>query len=163
SHRRPPRNRLAAMTDPGSEVLVAHDGPVQTITLNRPEVLNALDQATHEALAAALEGAGRPEVRAVILTGTGRRFCVGQDVSQFPADADAVGDLLRKYFNPAVRALRELQKPVIAALNGPAAGAGLALALACDLRVASDAASLVPAFLGIGLVPDSGLTHTLPR
>jgi 2-(1,2-epoxy-1,2-dihydrophenyl)acetyl-CoA isomerase len=151
------------MSEPGSEVLVAHDGPVQTITLNRPDVLNALDRATHEALAAALEGAGRPQVRAVILTGAGRGFCVGQDVSQFPADADAVGDLLRRYFNPAVRALRELQKPVIAAVNGPAAGAGLALALACDLRVASDAASLVPAFLGIGLVPDSGLTHTLPR
>ena len=151
------------MSEPGSEVLVAHEGAVQTITLNRPDVLNALDLATHEALAAALTRSRDDDVRAVVLTGAGRGFCVGQDVSAFPSDPEAVGDLLRRYFNPAVRALRELPKPVIAAVNGPAAGAGLALALACDLRVASDSAALVPAFLGIGLVPDSGLTHTLPR
>jgi 2-(1,2-epoxy-1,2-dihydrophenyl)acetyl-CoA isomerase len=102
-------------------------------------------------------------VRALVITGAGRGFCVGQDVSEFPRDAAAVGELLRQHFNPAIRALRGLPKPVIAAINGPAAGAGLALALACDLRLAAASASLVPAFGRIGLVPDSGLSHTLPR
>jgi 2-(1,2-epoxy-1,2-dihydrophenyl)acetyl-CoA isomerase len=146
-----------------SEVLTARDGAVLTITLNRPDVLNALDEAMHRALADALGEAADDDVRAVVVTGAGRGFCVGQDVSQFPRDADAVGELLRRWFNPAVTAIRALEKPVIAAVNGPAAGAGLALAMACDLRLAGAAATFVPAFLGIGLVPDSGLSHTLPR
>jgi 2-(1,2-epoxy-1,2-dihydrophenyl)acetyl-CoA isomerase len=136
---------------------------VQTITLNRPDVLNALDLAMHERLAVALDRAAQPDVRALVITGAGRGFCVGQDVGEFPRDAAAVGELLRQHFNPAIRALRGLPKPVIAAINGPAAGAGLALALACDLRLAAASASLVPAFGRIGLVPDSGLSHTLPR
>jgi len=151
------------MSETESELLVTHDGAVQTITLNRPAVLNALDLAMHERLAAALERAARPDVRALVITGAGRGFCVGQDVGEFPRDAAAVGELLRRHFNPAIRALRALPKPVIAAVNGPAAGAGLALALACDLRLAAASSSLVPAFAGIGLVPDSGLSHTLPR
>jgi 2-(1,2-epoxy-1,2-dihydrophenyl)acetyl-CoA isomerase len=151
------------MSETESELLVTHDGAVQTITLNRPAVLNALDLAMHERLAAALERAARPDVRALVITGAGRGFCVGQDVGEFPRDAAAVGELLRQRFNPAIRALGGLPKPVIAAVNGPAAGAGLALALACDLRLAAASASLVPAFAGIGLVPDSGLSHTLPR
>jgi 2-(1,2-epoxy-1,2-dihydrophenyl)acetyl-CoA isomerase len=151
------------MSETPSELLVTHDGAVQTITLNRPGVLNALDLAMHERLAAALDRAAQPDVRAVVITGAGRGFCVGQDVGEFPRDAAAVGDLLRQHFNPAIRALRGLPKPVIAAINGPAAGAGLALALACDLRLAAASASLVPAFGRIGLVPDSGLSHTLPR
>jgi 2-(1,2-epoxy-1,2-dihydrophenyl)acetyl-CoA isomerase len=151
------------MSETASELLVTHDGAVQTITLNRPSVLNALDLAMHERLAAALERAAQPDVRALVITGAGRGFCVGQDVGEFPRDAAAVGELLRRHFNPAIRALRGLRKPVIAAINGPAAGAGLALALACDLRLAAASASLVPAFAGIGLVPDSGLSHTLPR
>jgi 2-(1,2-epoxy-1,2-dihydrophenyl)acetyl-CoA isomerase len=151
------------MSETASELLVNHDGAVQTITLNRPSVLNALDLAMHERLAAALERAAQPDVRALVITGAGRGFCVGQDVGEFPRDAAAVGELLRRHFNPAIRALRGLRKPVIAAINGPAAGAGLALALACDLRLAAASASLVPAFAGIGLVPDSGLSHTLPR
>jgi len=151
------------MSESSSELLVSHDGAVQTITLNRPAVLNALDLAMHERLAAALERAAQPDVRALVITGAGRGFCVGQDVGEFPRDAAAVGELLRQHFNPAIRALRSLRKPVIAAINGPAAGAGLALALACDLRLAAASASLVPAFAGIGLVPDSGLSHTLPR
>jgi 2-(1,2-epoxy-1,2-dihydrophenyl)acetyl-CoA isomerase len=146
-----------------SELVVTRDGAVQTITLNRPQVLNAFDLAMHQQLAAALDQAAQPEVRAVVITGAGRGFCVGQDVSQFPRDAEAVGELLRRHFNPAILAIRELEKPVIAAVNGPAAGAGLALAMACDLRLAAASASFVPAFVGIGLVPDSGLSHTLPR
>jgi len=151
------------MSETPSELLVTHEGAVQTITLNRPGVLNALDMAMHERLAAALERAAQPDVRALVITGAGRGFCVGQDVGEFPSDAAAVGELLRQHFNPAIRALRGLPKPVIAAVNGPAAGAGLALALACDLRLAAASASLVPAFGRIGLVPDSGLSHTLPR
>jgi len=151
------------MSDTRSELLVTHDGAVQTITLNRPAVLNALDLAMHERLAAALDRAAQPDVRALVITGAGRGFCVGQDVGEFPRNAAAVGELLSRHFNPAIRALRGLRKPVIAAINGPAAGAGLALALACDLRLAAASASLVPAFAGIGLVPDSGLSHTLPR
>jgi len=151
------------MSESSSELLVTHDGAVQTITLNRPAVLNALDLAMHERLAAALDRAAQPDVRALVITGAGRGFCVGQDVGEFPSDAAAVGELLRQHFNPAIRALRGLPKPVIAAVNGPAAGAGLALALACDLRLAAASASLVPAFGRIGLVPDSGLSHTLPR
>src|SRR6476661_8580847 len=147
------------MSETESELLVSHDGAVQTITLNRPAVLNALDLAMHERLAAALERSARPDVRALVITGAGRGFCVGQDVGEFQRDAAAVGELLRQRFNPAIRALRSLRKPVIAAINGPAAGAGLA----CDVRLAAASASLVPAFAGIGLVPDSGLSHTLPR
>jgi 2-(1,2-epoxy-1,2-dihydrophenyl)acetyl-CoA isomerase len=131
-----------------SEVLTTRDGAVLTITLNRPEVLNALDIGMHERLAAALEEGAHPDVRAVVVTGAGRGFCVGQDVSQFPPDAEAVGELLRRHFNPAILAIRGLEKPVIAAVNGPAAGAGLALAMACDLRLAAASASFVPAFAG---------------
>lgn len=146
-----------------SEVLTGRDGAVLTITLNRPDVLNALDLAMHRGLAAALAEAGKPDVRAVVVTGAGRGFCVGQDIAEFPDDPAAVGELLRTQFNPNIRALRDLAKPVIAAINGPAAGAGLAIAMACDLRLAATSASLVPAFLGIGLVPDSGLSWTLPQ
>ena len=102
-------------------------------------------------------------MRAVVLTGAGRGFCVGQDVAEFPADPAAVGELLRRRYNPNIGRLRSLKKPVIAAVNGPAAGAGLALALACDIRLAASTASFVPAFVGIGLVPDSGISHTLSR
>jgi 2-(1,2-epoxy-1,2-dihydrophenyl)acetyl-CoA isomerase len=117
----------------------------------------------HQQLAEALGQAAQPQVRAVVITGAGRGFCVGQDVSQFPDDAEAVGALLRDHFNPNISALSSLAKPVIAAINGPTAGAGLAIAMACDLRLAAASATLVPAFLGIGLVPDSGLTWALPQ
>jgi 2-(1,2-epoxy-1,2-dihydrophenyl)acetyl-CoA isomerase len=142
---------------------VSQTEAVLTVTLNRPDVLNALTTAMHEQLATALEQAAAPDIRAVVLTGAGRGFCVGQDVAEFPADAEAVGELLRSRYNPNILRLRALEKPVIAAVNGPAAGAGLALALACDVRIAAASASFVPAFVGIGLVPDSGLTHTLSR
>jgi 2-(1,2-epoxy-1,2-dihydrophenyl)acetyl-CoA isomerase len=145
------------------EVETRRDGAVLTITLNRPEVLNALNEAMHEGLAGALQQAVEQDVRAVVITGAGRGFCVGADVSELPREPQAIGELLRSRFNPNIRMICRLEKPVIAAVNGPAAGAGLALAMACDLRLAAESASFVPAFLGIGLIPDSGLTHILPR
>jgi 2-(1,2-epoxy-1,2-dihydrophenyl)acetyl-CoA isomerase len=139
-----------------AEVETASDGAVLTITLNRPDVLNAFNAAVHAGLAAALEDAAASEVRAVVITGAGRGFCVGQDLTEFREAAGDIGGRLRSTYHPNIRAIRALEKPVIAAVNGPAAGAGLSLACACDLRIASDAASFIPAFVGIGLVPDSG-------
>src|SRR4029078_2131558 len=102
------------MSESSSELLVSHDGAVQTITLNRPAVLNALDLGMHERLAEALDPDGQPDVRPLAITGGGRGFCVGQDVGEFPRDAAAVGELLRQRFNPAIRALRGLAQPAIA-------------------------------------------------
>jgi 2-(1,2-epoxy-1,2-dihydrophenyl)acetyl-CoA isomerase len=145
------------------EVLTARDRAVLTITLNRPEVFNAFNADLHAALAAALAEAASPDVRAVVITGAGRGFCSGQDLREFQ---ESVGDIrarLEETYHPNIRAIRALEKPVIAAVNGPAAGAGLSLACACDLRVASDAATFVPGFIGIGLVPDSGGTWFIHR
>jgi len=136
---------------------------VLTVTLNRPEVLNAFNGALHAALASALEEAQAPEVRAVVITGAGRGFCVGQDLTEFREAAGDVGERLRATYHPNVLALRALEKPVIAAVNGPAAGAGLSLAAACDIRLAAASASFVPGFVGIGLVPDSGGSLFLVR
>jgi 2-(1,2-epoxy-1,2-dihydrophenyl)acetyl-CoA isomerase len=146
-----------------AEVEVARDGAVLTITLNRPDVLNALNAAMHDALAAALKQARAEDVRAVVLTGAGRGFCVGQDLGEFRDDAGDIGGRLRGNYHPNITAIRALEKPVIAAVNGAAAGAGLSLACACDLRVASDQASFVPAFINVGLVPDSGGTFFVTR
>src|SRR5260221_9243778 len=145
-----------------AEVEFARDGAVQTITLNRPEVFNAFNRPLHKALAAALKEARDPEVRAVVITGAGRGFCAGQDLKEFGEALD-VGDALRATYHPNVLAIRGLEKPVIAAINGACAGAGLSLACACDIRIASDAASLVPGFIGIGLVPDAGGTFFINR
>jgi 2-(1,2-epoxy-1,2-dihydrophenyl)acetyl-CoA isomerase len=144
------------------EVELTRRGAVLTITLNRPEVLNAFDDAMHAGLRDALEEARDELVRAVVITGAGRGFCVGQDVSAFTSGAD-LGDLLRRTYHPNILALRGLNKPVIAAVNGASAGAGLSLAMACDVRIASRAAVFVPAFINIGLVPDSGGSHFLTR
>jgi 2-(1,2-epoxy-1,2-dihydrophenyl)acetyl-CoA isomerase len=146
-----------------AEVETQRDGAVLTITLNRPDVLNAFDSAMHAAFKEALEEADNPDVRAVVLTGAGRGFCVGQDLNEFKEAAGDIGERLRSTYNPNVRALRALAKPVIAAVNGPAAGAGLSLACACDLRLAATSASFVPAFVGIGLVPDTGATYFVAR
>jgi 2-(1,2-epoxy-1,2-dihydrophenyl)acetyl-CoA isomerase len=145
-----------------AEVLTARDAGVLTITLNRPDVLNAINRAMHAALAEALAEAAAPDVRAVVITGAGRGFCVGQDLNEFSQAGD-IGAHLRATYHPNVLAIRALEKPVIAAVNGPAAGAGLSLACVCDLRIASDAASFVPAFVGIGLVPDSGGSYFVRR
>jgi 2-(1,2-epoxy-1,2-dihydrophenyl)acetyl-CoA isomerase len=145
------------------EVETHEDAGVLTITLNRPAVLNAFDQAMHDGFRAALKEARADEVRAVVLTGAGRGFCVGQDLNDFRDDAGDLGEFLRRTFNPNVVALRELGKPVIAAVNGAAAGAGLALACACDLRLAASSGTFVPAFLNVGLVPDTGATYFVAR
>jgi 2-(1,2-epoxy-1,2-dihydrophenyl)acetyl-CoA isomerase len=143
-------------------VLTSRDGAVLTITLNRPDKLNALDASVHTGLRAALAEAQDQEVRAVVLTGAGRGFCVGQDLTEF-ADAGDIREALRGRYHPNIIAIRRLEKPVIAAVNGVAAGAGLSLACACDVRVASAEATFVPGFIGIGLVPDAGGAYFLER
>ena len=147
-----------------AEVETSCDGAVLTITLNRPDVLNALNAAMHAGLAVALKEAARDDdVRAVVLTGAGRSFCVGQDLSEFREAPGDIGDRLRSAYHPNVLAIRSLEKPVIAAVNGAAAGAGLSFACACDIRIAADSATFVPAFINIGLVPDSGGTYFVTR
>jgi 2-(1,2-epoxy-1,2-dihydrophenyl)acetyl-CoA isomerase len=146
-----------------AEVETSRDGAVLTITLNRPDVLNAFDVAMHKAFAAALKEARADDVRAVVITGAGRGFCVGQDLGEFRDDTGDIGTRLRANYHPNVLAIRALEKPVIAAVNGAAAGAGLSFACACDLRIASDQAAFVPAFINIGLVPDSGGTFFVTR
>jgi 2-(1,2-epoxy-1,2-dihydrophenyl)acetyl-CoA isomerase len=143
------------------------DGAVATITLNRPDALNALTVEMKVALREALERASEDSaVRAVVLTGAGRGFCVGQDLREH-ADGLAAGDLalstVRDHYNPIVRALAAMPKPVIAAVNGPAAGAGASLAFACDFRLASEKANFMLAFARVGLGPDTGASWTLQR
>jgi 2-(1,2-epoxy-1,2-dihydrophenyl)acetyl-CoA isomerase len=140
----------------GDTVLTRRDGSVLTITLNRPEVYNALNRELHAGLAEALVEAADPEIRAVVVTGAGKGFCAGQDIKEFQQLSGAIRERLEETYHPNIRAIRALEKPVLAAVNGPAAGAGLSLGCACDVRVASDQASFVPGFIGIGLVPDSG-------
>jgi 2-(1,2-epoxy-1,2-dihydrophenyl)acetyl-CoA isomerase len=146
-----------------AEVETTRDGAVLTITLNRPDVLNAFNADLHRALAAALKEARASEVRAVVVTGAGRGFCVGQDLTEFREAPGDIGSRLRGNYHPNILALHALEKPVLAAVNGPAAGAGLSFACACDLRIAADDATFVPAFINIGLVPDSGGTYFVRR
>jgi 2-(1,2-epoxy-1,2-dihydrophenyl)acetyl-CoA isomerase len=145
------------------EVETSREGAVLTITLNRPDKLNAFDDAMHEAFATALKEARAPELRAVVLTGAGRGFCVGQDLGELRGGQRDIAGLLRERWNRHVVGLRELEKPVLAAVNGAAAGAGLALACACDIRLASESASFVPAFVNVGLVPDTGSSYFIPH
>jgi 2-(1,2-epoxy-1,2-dihydrophenyl)acetyl-CoA isomerase len=145
------------------EVLTARDGVVLTITLNRPETYNALNRAVHDGLREALEDAADPEVRAVVITGAGRGFCSGQDLREFQSLPGGVRLALEETYHPNIRSIRALEKPVLAAVNGPCAGAGLSVACACDVRIASTDATFVPGFVGIGLVPDAGSTWFLHR
>lgn len=141
---------------------MTRDGAVQTITLNRPDVLNAFNRALHAALREALKEARDPDVRAVVVTGAGRGFCAGQDLKEF-GEAGDVGASLRATYHPNILAIRALEKPVIAAVNGACAGAGLSLACACDIRIAADNAAFVPGFVGIGLIPDAGGSYFVRR
>jgi 2-(1,2-epoxy-1,2-dihydrophenyl)acetyl-CoA isomerase len=146
------------------DVEVTRDGAVLTLTLNRPDVLNALNRSVHQAMYDGLrQAADDPSVRAVVVTGAGRGFCVGQDLQEFSTGAGDVTQNLRDNYHRNVLAIRSLEKPVIAAVNGAAAGAGLSLALACDVRIAAASAAFVPAFVKIGLVPDSGGTWLVRR
>jgi enoyl-CoA hydratase/carnithine racemase len=146
------------------EVEVTRDDAVITITLNRPDVLNALTATMHAELGAALKEARDPDVRAVVVTGAGRGFCVGQDLTEFREAAGDIGARLRRSYHPNVLAIRALEKPVIAAVNGAAAGGGLALALAADIRLAAPTARFNAAFVKIGLsCGELGTSWTLTR
>ena len=152
-------------------VLVTDAGAVRTLTLNRPSALNAFTGAMHEELAQALASAeAAPGVRCLVLTGAGRGFCAGQDLADpavAPREAGApptdVGDVVERFYKPLVLRLRAMPVPVIAAVNGVAAGAGASIALGCDVVVAARSASFIQAFSKIGLVPDAGGTWLLPR
>ncbi|HET7628876.1 MAG TPA: enoyl-CoA hydratase-related protein [Bacillales bacterium] len=136
---------------------------VAWITMNRPDKLNAFNKQMHAELKETLKQVKKDnEVRAVVLTGEGRAFCSGQDLADVGEDAD-FSEILRKRYNPLIESITSLEKPVIAAVNGTAAGAGMSLALACDFRLAHEKASFIEAFINIGLVPDSGSLYFLPR
>lgn len=149
----------------GRAVLEARDQGVLTLTLNRPERLNAINDDMLDELTAFLRNAdGDRTIGAVVLTGAGRAFCSGQDLRAAAEQGDVdIGAKLRDHYAPAIRAMRSLHKPVLAAVNGPAAGAGFSLALAADLRIAAESATFVQAFVRIGLIPDAGSTYFLPR
>lgn len=143
---------------------------VAWIRLNRPERLNAMtEQLAREAVAALGVAREDPGIRCVVVTGEGRGFCAGQDLTEFRGELERgaptrdIAEHLRRGYNRLVTALVELPKPVVAGVNGVAAGAGLSLALACDVRIASDAATFTQAFVKVGLVPDSGGNWLLPR
>jgi 2-(1,2-epoxy-1,2-dihydrophenyl)acetyl-CoA isomerase len=146
-----------------AEVETSREGAALTITLNRPDSYNAFTTSMHAALRAALEEAAGEDVRAVVITGAGRGFCAGQDLTEFRDVEHSIAEHLEATYHPNVRAIRALAKPVIAAVNGAAAGAGLSLACVCDYRIAADNAGFVPGFIGIGLVPDSGGSYFIAR
>ncbi|MEU9865194.1 enoyl-CoA hydratase-related protein [Streptomyces sp. NPDC047971] len=153
------------MTQPPA-VTTSTRGPVRTIRLDRPARMNSLDLSTRRQLLTAVQtAADDPEVRAVVLTGTGRAFCVGQDLEEARTapGPDAMANAVREHYSPLIRTLLTTPKPVIAAVNGVAAGAGMALALACDVRIAATSATFTTAFAGIGLSCDTGISWTLPR
>jgi 2-(1,2-epoxy-1,2-dihydrophenyl)acetyl-CoA isomerase len=151
----------------GQPILAEQRAGYRVLTLNRPERLNAFNAAMHEALRAALAEAQADETcRALLITGAGRGFCAGQDLGDRvvkPGETIVPSNALETYYNPLIRTLRALPFPVIAAVNGVAAGAGANIALACDIVLAARSASFVQAFARIGLVPDCGGTWILPR
>jgi 2-(1,2-epoxy-1,2-dihydrophenyl)acetyl-CoA isomerase len=148
-----------------AQLLQSVSDGVLTLTLNRPDVLNAMTPPLLDDLTAALrEAAAGTAVRAVVITGAGRGFCSGQDLrAATTGGALDVGVILRDHYAPAIRVIRSMDQPVIAAVNGVAAGAGFSLALACDLRLAAASATFVQAFVRIGLIPDLASTYFLPR
>lgn len=149
-------------------LIVARRDGVLTVTLNRPDVLNSFNACMADELCSALaQAASDSAVRAVLLTGSGRAFCAGQDLAEVlpreGAPMPDLGEVVHRQYNPIVRAIRTLEKPVVCAVNGVAAGAGANLALACDIVVASETAIFIQSFTRIGLIPDSGGTFILPR
>jgi 2-(1,2-epoxy-1,2-dihydrophenyl)acetyl-CoA isomerase len=141
---------------------------VATLTLNRPDRLNAFTNKMHEELRAAIEQIRAPgAARCLVITGAGRGFCAGADLSDrqpaIDGGAPDLGQSLEKNYNPLILSLRALEMPLVAAVNGPCAGAGMSLAMACDIVIAARSASFLQAFCNIGLVPDAGSTYFLPR
>jgi 2-(1,2-epoxy-1,2-dihydrophenyl)acetyl-CoA isomerase len=156
------------MTSPAPTLLVTRANGVLTLTLNRPDVLNSFTRTMAAALQAALaEAAADATVRAVVITGAGRGFCAGQDLAEaLPRDGGPIpdiGEIVAECYNPIIRAIRTLEKPVLCAVNGIAAGAGANLAFACDLTIAADSASFVESFAKLGLIPDTSGTFFVPR
>jgi len=156
-------------TEVEEHVKVENDAGVGWIRLNRPEKMNAIGALARKQLADAIKQAERDDsVRVVVLTGTGRAFSSGADVTEM-AQGDGmrtprdIGDVLRNEYQPMLTRLRTMPKPVIAAMNGPAAGIGASFALACDIRIATPEASILEAFVNIGLAPDGGVSWLLPR
>jgi 2-(1,2-epoxy-1,2-dihydrophenyl)acetyl-CoA isomerase len=159
---------LETSAAPSAVLLESWDGGVLTLTLNRPARLNAFNVELHAALAAALARAGDDDdCRAVLLTGAGRGFCAGQDLAERVVTPDAappdLGASIEKRYNPLIRSIRALPKPVVCAVNGAAAGAGANIALACDIVLAAKSAMFLQAFARIGLIADAGGTWILPR
>ena len=146
-----------------AEVNTERDGAVLVVTLNRPDAMNAINRAVLDQFSGAWMEAAEPDVRAVVITGSGRGFCAGADLKGGGAGQDPATSGLRHTYNTHVLGLAALDKPVIAAVNGAAAGAGLSLACAADIRIASEAAKFVPAFARIGLIPDAGGSYFIPR
>ncbi|GAA5158628.1 enoyl-CoA hydratase/isomerase family protein [Ornithinimicrobium tianjinense] len=160
---------MSELAESSSEpVLVTREAGVATVTLNRPDAMNSLDVATKESLLSALQDvASDPEVRCVVLTGTGRAFSVGQDLKEhvglLAERADQLWTTVSQHYNPVVELIATMDKPVVAAVNGVAAGAGAAFAFAADLRYVAASAGFNLAFTGIGLSCDSGSSWSLPR
>jgi len=152
-----------ALTDRSfDDLILALNGGVATVTLNRPDKLNSFTAKLHADLLDVLQTAdGDPSIRCLVLTGAGRGFCAGQDLGDL--DMDNLKDVLEKQYNPLLRQLAAMQKPVIASVNGVAAGAGANVALNCDIVVAAKSAKFIQSFSQIGLVPDGGGTWILPR
>ena len=146
-------------------ILFEKENGIATITLNRPQALNAfIPQMNKEVLEALRDGERDSAVRCFMLTGAGRAFCAGQDLKgRTPEQKGSLGASLREKYNPMIRQIRQMEKIVIAAVNGVAAGAGCNLALSCDLRVASEEAKFIQSFVRVGLAPDSGGSFILPR
>ncbi|MEJ8573027.1 2-(1,2-epoxy-1,2-dihydrophenyl)acetyl-CoA isomerase PaaG [Microbaculum marinum] len=152
----------------GGTILVEDRGGLAVVTLNRPEKLNSFNDGMHLELRAALDGiAADDSCRAVLLTGAGRGFCAGQDLGdRDPSAMDGPPDLgvtIETFYNPLIRQIRALRKPVVCAVNGVAAGAGVNIALACDIVLAAESAKFIQAFARLGLVPDAGGTWQLTR
>ena len=149
----------------GTPALIAREAGIMTVTLNRPEKLNALTTELIDALhAAVLEARDDPDIRAIIMTGNGRGFSAGADMGVAAADLTRdVRSVLNHHYHPLITAMRQTEKPIVAAVNGVAAGAGMSLSLAADFRVAAESARFIMAFVRRGLVPDAGSTFFLPR
>lgn len=148
-----------------SSILYELTDGVATITLNRPNVYNSFNREMALACQAVLDQLGKdPEVRVIVLTGAGKAFCAGQDLQEVSdPNGPSLTTILSEHYNPIVTRIRSIEKPIVAAVNGVAAGAGANIALACDLTIAAQSAAFIQAFSKIGLIPDSGGTYFLPR